>query len=211
MKKILLAGLAVLTFASFAEAGSCVRPYVSVKATESRLNMNGRVLDNGWTRIAKKDWVAGGSAAVGVKMCAFRAEVEYNQSLKAMNKLRLPNEGRYVESKQSYRSYMLNGYFDIPTYTPIRPYVGAGIGTARVRTSVANNQNRHNAFAWQLAAGVGYNFNEHWTLDVGYRYVDNGNSVWTMPTNPLLGTDGNTRTKYHSKAHQATVGIRYTF
>lgn len=210
MKKALLAGLAVLAFASFAEAGSCVRPYVSAKATVSRLTMDGKDITNDWNRIAKKDWVGGGSAAVGVKMCAFRTELEYNQSLKATNKLRLPAEGRYIESKQSYRSYMLNGYFDIPTYTPVRPYVGAGIGIARVRTSVANNQHRDNNLAWQLAAGIGYSFNEHWTLDLGYRYVNNGTSVWSTPAVPGTLGAGNMY-KYHSKEHQATAGIRYTF
>ena len=197
MKKILLVGLAALTFATFAEAGSCVRPYVSAKATLSRLNMNGRDLGNEWTRLAKKDWVGGGSAAVGVKMCAFRTELEYNQSLKASYR----NKDLDLKSKQSYRSYMLNGYFDIPTYTPIRPYVGAGIGIARVRTT-ARTQKRNSNPAWQLAAGIGYNFTKNWTLDLGYRYVNNGNSVWN---------DNGTTVKYYSKEHQMTAGIRYTF
>lgn len=206
MKKLLLAGLAAVAFAGVAEAKTevCVRPYVSAKATYGKLEMDGRVAGaDGITKAAKTDWKWGGAAAVGAKVCAFRGEFEYNQQFGNALDTRGDTQG-----KQFYRSYMLNGYFDIPTYTPIRPYVGAGVGLARVKSRLAYladdyvTKRRKTKVAYQLMAGIGYNVTKNWTLDVGYRWVDNGKTAWET-------TNG--KATFDSTAHQLTMGLRYTF
>ena len=210
MKKLLLMGLAVVAFSNVANAQTsvCFRPYASVKASYSKLNMDGKISDaSGVYRTAKKDWVMGGSAAVGVKSCAFRAEFEYNQSATAVDKRAFAYDAG--KSKEKYRSYMFNGYFDIPTGTNFHPYVGAGIGIARIRSSLTwwtpfagDTRKRETNLAWQIAAGLGYNLTRNWTLDIGYRYVDNGHIKWST-------ADGNL--KYDCTAHQILAGVRYTF
>ena len=201
--------MAVVAFAGAAnaETNACVRPYVSLKGTYSKLEMDGRAYDiSGTFKTAKTDWVWGGSAAVGVKMCAFRAELEYNQTLSTAKDTRAMGTaaGDTTRGSQTYRSYMANAYFDIPTYTPIHPYAMAGLGMARVKNRVLNLNTdevtkRHETnFAWQVGGGIGYNLTCNWTLDVGYRWVDNGRSKW-----------GNT--KMDSTEHQITAGVRYTF
>ena len=78
MKKLLFTSLAVMAFAgaASAETSVCFRPYVSLKANYSRVNMDGRIADTTDSYItAKKDWTWGGSGAVGLKVCAFRAEL----------------------------------------------------------------------------------------------------------------------------------------
>ena len=202
MKKLLLASLAVIAFAGVAnaETNACVRPYASVKATYGKLEMDGRVEDG--TKI-KTDWKWGGAAAVGLKMCAFRSEFEYNQQFGSARDTR---DG--VRGNQFYRSYMLNGYFDVPTYTPVHPYVGAGFGLARVKSRLAYleddyiTKRRKTRVAYQLMAGVGYNITRNWTLDLGYRWVDNGKTRWNTV---------NGKASFDSTAHQLTMGIRYTF
>jgi len=83
---------------------------------------------------------------------------------------------------------MLNGYYDIPIESfPLVPYVGGGIGLARNSlhgvtvtvpgTGVASfTGNDKDQFAWQLSAGVSYNFTPNLALDVGYRYLDAGST-----------------------------------
>ena len=61
---------------------------------------------------------------------------------------------------------------------------------------------RETNIAYQLAAGVGYSLSRNWTLDVGYRWVDNGHSNWFTNTG---------RVKFDSTEHQFTAGVRYTF
>jgi len=56
--------------------------------------------------------------------------------------------------------------------------------------------------AYQLMAGVGYNLTCNWTLDVGYRWVDNGHSSWHTNAGYV---------KMDSTEHQFTAGVRYTF
>jgi opacity protein-like surface antigen len=82
---------------------------------------------------------------------------------------------------------MANGYYDftLDAIQPLVPYVGGGIGIARNSvdgfsvavpgTGVANLTGRDtNQFAWQLSAGVSYNFSPTLALDVGYRYLHAG-------------------------------------
>jgi opacity protein-like surface antigen len=84
---------------------------------------------------------------------------------------------------------MANGYYDfnLPRINPLVPYVGAGIGIAQnsvdgvtVRTSPTTTSHltgsERNQFAWQAMAGVAYYFTPTLALDVGYRYLDAGNS-----------------------------------
>ena len=213
MKKLLLASLAVVAFAGAANAKTdvCVRPYVSLKGNYSKLEMDGRIADaTGIYKTAKTDWVWGGSVAAGIKACAFRTELEYNQTLTTAKDTRTWENGFDVsKGSQSYRSYMLNGYFDIPTYTPFHPYVGAGIGLARVKNRLnvqtpTNTVTKHREtnLAYQAMGGVAYNLTCNWTLDVGYRWVDNGHSSWRS---------GGRLVKFDSTEHQITAGVRYTF
>ncbi len=211
MNKFLLASLAVFAFVGVAQAQTsmCVRPYASLKGTYSKLEMDGRLSNaTGTYKTAKTDWVWGGSAAVGLKMCAFRTELEYNQTLTSAKDTRRIATNWTTRGKQSYRSYMLNGYFDLPTGTDIHPYVGAGIGLAHVKNRLNYvgqghvTKHKENNFAYQLMAGVGYNLTCNWTLDLGYRWVDNGHSSWHSD---------NDYVKFDSTEHQFTAGLRYTF
>ena len=210
MKKLLLIGLSIVAFSGVASAETnvCVRPYASIKGTYSRLKMDTKISKNDERyTAAKRDWVWGGSVAAGLKMCAFRVELEYNLSGTARD----TRDWAYYTTRgdQSYHSYMLNGYFDIPTYTPFHPYIGGGIGMARVKSRLAFleggtgvTKRKENNFAWQVGGGIAYNLTCNWALDIGYRYVDNGHSKWNTATGDL---------KFDSTEHQITAGVRYTF
>jgi opacity protein-like surface antigen len=90
-----------------------------------------------------------------------------------------------VDIDGSIKNYMLmaNAYYDIkiPALGPFRPYVGGGIGAARVnddrevfadRLGVKFDLNEwRTAFAYQARAGVIYDVNKWLDLSAGYRYV----------------------------------------
>ncbi|MCH6580405.1 MAG: outer membrane beta-barrel protein [Nitrospinae bacterium] len=78
-------------------------------------------------------------------------------------------------------SYMVNGYFDLPTDGPWKPYIGGGIGFATVaidwhvpgffpfsQVSIADDSD--SGVAYQFSGGIGYEINPRTTVSFGYRY-----------------------------------------
>ena len=214
MKKVLLATLAIAAFvATSAEAGVRVRPYVSAKLGHAWANQRAYTWDA--ANPADKDKLAGtdnvwmGAYALGLKICAFRAEFEYNHWGKAHGDRELRTWGDYTRTSLRQQSWMLNGYFDIPTKTAVRPYVGAGLGMARIRGKVIwpmdgwTDLRGKTTFAWQVGGGIGFNLTKNLTFDVGYRYVNNGNvAIKDFPGIP---------DKFHARNHEVLAGLRYTF
>jgi opacity protein-like surface antigen len=94
---------------------------------------------------------------------------------------------------------LANAYVDLGTWWCITPYVGAGIGTARVNiigfrddgfnyqpalapaslnnsTYYADDASKWN-FAWALHAGITYKVTQSMSIDFGYRYTDLGSGM----------------------------------
>ena len=69
-------------------------------------------------------------------------------------------------------SFMANGYFDIPTQSPIKPYVGGGLGVGLAGASedTLDTSDSDLVGALQLMVGVGYDISPKATLTFGYRY-----------------------------------------
>lgn len=114
-------------------------------------------------------------------------------------------------------SALLNVAYDFNKGAWLEPYVGAGIGAARVEATAFNNavlpadlvgfDDDDTALAYQLQAGVGVRLTDSLTLDLGYRYF----------AAPELEFDGRTalgapRTFEADYEHQAaTAGLRWSF
>ena len=65
---------------------------------------------------------------------------------------------------------MLNAYYDIDTGTKFTPYVGAGIGMARLKAKIDDETDfskSKTTFAWQVGAGISYAMTENVSLDAG--------------------------------------------
>lgn len=148
------------------------------------------------------DKVLGGSFAAGVSTKvnggAVRAELEYNKNADAKKNTHL--YGELFNTKIESQLFMINGYYDIDTGSKLTPYVGAGIGYAKIKGKIleAFYSEDDNNFAWQVGAGVGYALNDKVSLDAGYRYVDYGDFT----------KEG---LKWESSAHELYVGARYAF
>ncbi|MDH5763685.1 MAG: outer membrane beta-barrel protein [Nitrospinota bacterium] len=117
-------------------------------------------------------------------------------------------QGIPVDGNASAFSYMINGYFDIPTGGPVQPYVGGGIGFATVSVdheifgfTLADDSD--SVLAYQFSAGLGFEVSPRATVSFGYRYfatddpemIDAGGSPFT--------------TEYQS--HEFNVGARFMF
>lgn len=179
----------------------------------------------------EKDSTFGGAIAVGYDFksnfgAPVRAEIEYA--------LRSESEGEYSESysilgsdvrasgsmKFVVHSVFLNMYYDIETGTPFTPYIGGGLGVAFVDAEgnldvivdgsevydESNSKGQTN-FAFNLAAGLGYDVNENFTLDLGYRYADFGEAETGDVGINSVDIKGEARVV----AHEVLFGLRYAF
>jgi opacity protein-like surface antigen len=126
---------------------------------------------------------------------------------------------------------LANGYVDLGTWWGVTPFIGAGVGGARV--SIANftdqgistpllgpgpaltslnfgdNVAKWN-FAWALHAGVAYRVSPNFTVELAYRYLDMGNGL----TGDLRAFDGtndtvNPTTFKNITSHDLKLGVRW--
>lgn len=196
-----MAGVAACLFSANANAFDAT-PYVSAKLRYSDMSADVSESD---VKLDVDDKVWGGSFAAGVSTKvnggAVRAELEYNKNADAKKTHNI--DGDLFNIKIESQSLMINGYYDIDTGSKLTPYVGAGIGYAKIKgkvleASYTSYSEDGNNFAWQVGAGVGYALNDKVSLDAGYRYVDYGDFT----------KDG---LKWESSAHELYVGARYAF
>lgn len=132
-----------------------------------------------------------GSGAVGyASSFGLRLEGEFGYIYAPVDR----EEGFSVTGSVKSYLMMANLYYDLktPSLGPWKPYIGVGIGAARVnedREGIAFEATRitidkwRTAFAYQGRLGVGYDVNKWLDLSLGYRYVhiDSGNRDGVLP------------------------------
>lgn len=107
---------------------------------------------------------------------------------------------------------MVNAYYDLKTKTPFTPYVGGGIGMARITfenyrpevaptTSVSGGGHR---FAYQAMLGILYDISPRIALNLEYRYLKS-NPI------PIYSTLGDVDASADYENDSALVGITYKF
>jgi opacity protein-like surface antigen len=126
--------------------------------------------------------------------------------------------------------FLANGYIDLGTWWYLTPFVGAGVGTARV--SIANftdtgdfinggqthslnyaGQGSKWNFAWAAHAGIAYHVSPGLTLELAYSYVDMGNGM----TGPSYSFDQVTNTTHAPfsfrsvTSNDVKLGLRWNF
>ena len=103
----------------------------------------------------------------------------------------------------------LNLYYDIQTDTPFVPYIGAGAGLAFNYVEYSGegamggsmSENFTN-FAWNVGAGVAYNFNENFAVDLGYRFMMMGYNEVSSGAYKISNQPYN---------NEFMLGLRFTF
>jgi len=123
---------------------------------------------------------------------------------------------------------LANAYVDLGTWWCMTPFIGAGVGTARVGISnftdqgIANNgagalpglafgdnTSKWN-FAWALHAGVAYKVTPNFTVELAYRYLDMGDGL-TGDLRTFDGTNNivNPTTFKGITSHDLKIGVRW--
>ena len=158
----------------------------------------------------------GGALAIGYdfypqQQIPLRAEIEFALRGNSEKSWDSHFDGDSISTKGLWNTstLFLNLYYDIQTGTPFVPYIGAGAGlafnyveytghndTTGEHGSVSDNFTN---FAWNVGAGVAYNFNENFAVDLGYRFMMMGynevdSSISNQPYN-----------------NEFMLGLRFTF
>ena len=123
---------------------------------------------------------------------------------------------------------LANAYVDLGTWWCMTPFIGAGVGAARV--SIANftdqgianngggalpglalgdNVSKWN-LAWALHAGVAYNVSPNFTIELAYRYLNMGDGL-TGDLHKFDGTNNivNPTTFKSISSHDLMLGVRW--
>ena len=119
-----------------------------------------------------------------------------------------------VTAKMQTSTGLFNAYADLGTWYRFTPYVGAGIGAARVTVSEfesavvppftgAGSHSQWN-LAWAAMGGAAFVISPNLQLDLGYRYLSFGN------VESADGPGGHT-TFRNLGAHEVRVGLRWNF
>jgi opacity protein-like surface antigen len=144
----------------------------------------------------------------------------------------------YTASKSEWL-FLVNGYADLGTWWCVTPFIGAGIGTARVTVAGFTDSGLTNAnftglgapvvsgppvasfataatdskwnFAWALHAGLGYRVTPNVTLELAYSYVNLGDGV-TGVASTFDGSAGGHVFQFHDiTSHDVKMGVRWNF
>jgi opacity protein-like surface antigen len=105
-----------------------------------------------------------------------RVEIEYAYRSNDLKDARF-SDGRFAaDGDVSVWSLMFNSFGEFHGVYPWVPYVGLGLGYARVSLNDARvpggelGDDSDGVFAYQFGVGFGYQLNRLLTLDIGYRY-----------------------------------------
>jgi len=123
---------------------------------------------------------------------------------------------------------LANAYADLGTWWCITPFIGAGVGGARVSINnftdqgitnlgagalpglaFGDNVSRWN-FAWALHAGLAYQVSPNFTVELAYRYLDMGDGL-TGDLRTFDGTNNvfNPVTFRNITSHDVKLGVRW--
>lgn len=158
------------------------------------------------------------SGALGVKLGDYRVELEGSQRHNTPEILYAPDAGIEIDpdgrDELNADSLLLNVVRDIPVGIAWRPYVGAGIGVAKVdyrlseieipnldrpRRDIVNDEST--TFAFQLIAGFTVPVTRRFDLAADYRY-------WKAPSPDLEDVSGTALDIDHT-VHSVWLNLRY--
>ena len=143
-----------------------------------------------------------GTFAVGYDLASpFRVEGEYGWQKNDLDRLSYKNQfGNFDQGDFKVQSLMVNGYYDIDTGSAWIPFVGAGIGWAKVdlNTPALPLGDNDDVFAYQIMAGVAYAISDQLFVDAQYRFFGTQDAT-------IQGAD------FSTQSNDLMLGIRYNF
>jgi opacity protein-like surface antigen len=169
-------------------------------------------------------WVARGAFGYGFAN-GLRAEAEFGYRRNDWTQLRIRRDGGLgrslgippldgatvpVTGTENALTFMTNGWYDIKTGTPFTPYVGGGIGAARVSIEGLSAgggltlvEDHDWVFAYQLGAGLSYAVTQSLSLTVDYRFFATTDPRFTDFEGVSFDSD--------YRSHTLSAGFRFSF
>jgi opacity protein-like surface antigen len=170
----------------------------------------------------------------------FRADItgQYrgNTNFHGLDLISFPNGGAvgygsdFYTAQKSEWVVLANGYVDLGTWWCLTPYIGAGIGTARVQIanfvdqgvatlfppgsgvgpSVVSAQTGSQwNFAWALHAGLAYQINPDVAVELGYSYLNLGDGITGADSAFDRSAGGHAFTFHDITSHDLMLGVRW--
>ena len=146
-----------------------------------------------------------------------RTELEYMYHGDIKYKYSNDSNSTSFKNEVNIQTVYFNVYYDFYNKTQFIPYINAGAGVAIIGEDYSadgltldKGEETTTNFSWNLGAGVAWEINEHWLLDLAYRYEyygSGGDSV-TGTSSTLTETFGKAD---DFSSHNAILGIRYQF
>ncbi len=142
----------------------------------------------------------------------FRGEGEVSYFQNDISSLSVPGASVPVTGDGSILAYMANGYYDFKTNPRSRmsAYIGGGVGGAKVSVNDLTFMgaplldDSDTVFAYQVKAGVAYEFTEILVGTVGYRYFATNDADVTAVGGVPTEIDG-------ASIHSVEAGLRVRF
>lgn len=119
---------------------------------------------------------------------------------------------------------LANAYVDLGTWWCITPFIGAGVGGARVAINGFTDTNTPTSgvafgdnvakwnFAWAAHAGIAYKVSPNFTVELAYRYLDMGDGLTgDLRTFNGVNTVYNPTTFKNITSHDLKLGVRWNF
>ena len=165
-------------------------PYVAIRAgrvLDADLNIKDEQLKKPGALTRDADGRAGwqGEAAFGYDFGGFRLEGAIGKGSTTIDRSSKAAAAAFdAGGKFSKLDVMANAYYDLMPESTLTPYIGAGIGAARISGDFAKAQGLTSgatvvkdsawALAYQGMAGVRYKASENFELDLGIRHQRTG-------------------------------------
>ncbi|BAZ89983.1 hemagglutinin-related protein [Raphidiopsis curvata NIES-932] len=134
--------------------------YVSIGVgLSSQSNVDLKVLGQKLGEISFNGGFSLNSAVVGYQFEQVRAELETSYQFFSAKEYipAIPGAtAQLLSSSIATTTILLNGYYDIPTGSKLRPYFGGGIGLGFFRGYVDSTNVDGSSFTWQAKAGIQY-------------------------------------------------------
>jgi opacity protein-like surface antigen len=194
---------AVLAYAARAEADG-----IYVGAFGGANLLEDADLDVGGYDFEFKDetgWAAGGAVGYAFDF-GLRAEAEAAYRRNEHDEGEVAGVDFGLDGETTALSFMGNVWYDVPVPFPVRPYIGAGGGMARVGLEDTEGAGLDIAddsewvWAYQLGAGLGYEIRPGLTVGAEYRFFGTED-----PEIEAFGVDAD----YEYRSHSLLIGVRY--
>ena len=226
LKTTLLTAAATLAIAPAAHAGDGL--YGAIGAGLSYFGYENDVSNDGVSNPAAPifdsdsdyDNGIGIYVALGKKHSSgWRTELEYSYRSADIDQIDpQPGFGGFtagtITGDTKIHALMANALYDFGSGGGLTPYLGAGIGVARVNHTITGANGpltiaygaRDYAFAYQGIAGVAVGLAEQLTLDLSYRYFGMRGNIYQSTLNGAAG-----ELKANANSHNLFAGLRWDF